>query len=82
MSTTPQPPIDWTDEPPTEPGHYWYRERKNPKRKRVAHIRGHKGILWVTISSYSFSRPRDYIGLIQWWPEPIQQPPQPSGDSG
>lgn len=75
MTTTPQPPIDWTDEPPTEEGYYWTRWRDGPMLMRVMQIHRINGSL--CIANYGFSRLRDYDGLVQWWPVPIQPPSQP-----
>ena len=50
---------EWTQEPPTEPGWYWYRAN---------------GFLeiWEIYNE-------DTVQLLpaaEWWPEPIQEPPQ------
>ena len=61
----PGPEVEWTGEPPGEPGWYWMRT-KAPTPARVVYVGGSEYI-----------EPQDWR---EWWPVPISAPPVTKGE--
>ena len=86
-----KPPVDWTEEPPTEPGEYWGRLKARndvtfartgdpgpPEALHVWSTRARPGAppeLRYTGFDFAATGPLEDVAL--WWPAPIQPPPVP-----
>lgn len=62
---------EWTKEPPTEPGWYWFRHMKGSMHEVVMVSQFHSGLR-------VFGPAHDWISIDmlhgEWWPVPIEPP--------